>query len=290
MTAATVAPGILPFRLRLPAPATWQIAIGAAILAGLLVLTVVYGLDPPRDATRGSLLLRFKPPGSPGLPLGADQLGRSLWSRALAGLPWSIGIAAMATTLSLGLGGLIGLLGAFHGGRVRVAVSLAVDTVIAFPSLILAVTVIAVIGRGFWPVALTLGLATWPLAARVVQAEALGILARDYVTAAKLLGVSPASVLWAHVLPALRPVLLVMAAFLFADMLIIESALSFLGLGPPLSAPSWGNMLSESRLYLTQAPWMMFVPAGFIVAAVVGLNLLGDGLAAKTRATIHGLE
>lgn len=286
----SAASGVLPIRLRLPAPASWQVAIGLAIVTALLVLTLVYGFDPPRDAARGSLLQRFRPPGTPGLPLGADQLGRSLWSRALAGLPWSIGIAAVATTLSLALGALVGVLGAFYGGRVRVAVSLAVDTVIAFPSLVLAVTVIAVVGRGFWPVALTLGLATWPLAARVVQAEALGVLARDYVTAATLLGVAPANVLRAHVLPALRPVLLVMGAFLFADMLIIESALSFLGLGPPLSAPSWGNMLSESRQYLLQAPWMMFVPAGFIVTAVVGLNLLGDGLAAQTRSRIHGLE
>jgi ABC-type dipeptide/oligopeptide/nickel transport system permease subunit len=288
----STAVGVLPvrLRLRLPGAAAWQLGIGAAIVTLLLALTIIYGLDPPRDATRGSLLLRFRPPGTSGLPLGADQLGRSLWSRALAGLPWSIGIAAVATTISLGLGTLVGLLGAFYGGRVRVAVSLAVDTVIAFPSLVLAVTVIAVIGRGFWPVALTLGLATWPIAARVIQAEALGVLARDYVTAAKLLGVAPASVLWVHVIPALRPVMLVMAAFLFADMLIIESALSFLGLGPPLSAPSWGNMLADSRQFLIQAPWMMFVPAGCIVTAVVGLNLLGDGIAAFTRARIHGLE
>jgi peptide/nickel transport system permease protein len=288
----SVAQGVLPFRirLRLPGAAAWQVAVGAVIVALLLILTAVYGLNPPSDATRGSLLLRFRPPGTAGLPLGADQLGRSLWSRALAGLPWSIGIGAVATALSLGIGALVGLLGAFYGGRVRVAVSLAVDTVIAFPSLILAVTVIAVVGRGFWPVAITLGLATWPIAARVVQAEALGVLARDYVTAATLLGVAPASVLWVHVLPALRPVLLVMGAFLFADMLIIESALSFLGLGPPLSAPSWGNMLADSRQFLIQAPWMMFVPAGCIVVAVVGLNLLGDGLASMTRARIHGLE
>ena len=286
----TAAGGVLPFRMRLPGPVAWQIAAGVTILAALLVLTIVFGLDPPADATRGSLLQRFRPPGTVGQPLGTDQLGRSLLSRALAGLPWSIGIAAIATALSLGLGALVGLLGAFYGGRVRVAMSLAVDTVIAFPSLVLAVTVIAVIGRGFWPVALTLGLATWPIAARVIQAEALGVLAREYVTAAKLLGVASASVLWAHVLPALRPVMLVMAAFLFADMLIIESALSFLGLGPPLSAPSWGNMLADSRQYLVQAPWMMFVPAGCIVVAVVGLNLLGDGIAEFTRSRIHGLE
>jgi len=281
---------LLPWRPRWPGSAFGQVALGAGISLALLALTVAVGIEPPRDATRGNLLLRFRPPGTPGLPLGSDQLGRSLWSRALAGLPWSLGIAAAATALSLGLGTLVGMLGAFYGGRVRVAVSLAVDTIIAFPSLVLAITVIALVGRGFWPIALTLGLTTWPIAARVVQAEGLGILARDYVVAARLLGVGPAGILWTHALPALRPVLLVMAAFLFADMLIIESALSFLGLGPPLSAPSWGNMLSDSRQFLVQAPWMMLVPAGFILAAVIGLNLLGDGVAALSRARVRRLD
>lgn len=286
--------GALPFRLRMPrrvpGAAGWQIGIGAAIVAVLVVLTVVYAFTPPQEALRTNLLARLRAPGTAGFLFGSDQLGRSLIARALAGLPWSIGIACVATALALGIGTLLGLVGAFFGGRVRVAVSLAIDSVIAFPSLVLAVTVIALLGRGFWPVALTLGLATWPIAARVVQAETLGIVARDYVTAAALLGVSSSRILWVHVLPALRPVLLVMGAFLFADMLIIESALSFLGLGPPLSAPSWGNMLSDSRQYMVQAPWMMLVPAGFIVTAVIGLNLIGDGVAATMRARIHGLQ
>lgn len=289
--AASVEPrGVLPFRLRLGSPGRRAVALGALIVLVLAVAAVWFAFNPPADALRGNLLARLKAPGESRYLLGTDQLGRSLWSRALAGLPWSIGIAAVATTLSLSIGTLLGLLGAFFGGRVRVAVSLCVDTVIAFPSLVLAVTVIALLGRGFWPVALTLGFATWPIAARVVQAEALGVIARDYVTAAKLLGVSSAKVLWVHVLPALRPVLLVMSAFLFADMLIIESALSFLGLGPPLSAPSWGNMLAESRQFLDRAPWMMVVPAAFIVSSVVALNLLGDGVAAATSARIQGIE
>lgn len=267
---------------------TLPIAIGGGLILVLLVLALALALSPPAEAMRGSLVARFRPPGSPGFALGTDQLGRPLLARALAGLPWSIGIASVATAISLGLGTLAGLLAAFHGGRVRRAIALAIDTVIAFPSLILAVTVIAMIGRGFWPVALTLGFATWPIAARVVQAEALGALARDYVTAARLLGVSGFAILVTHVLPAIRPTLFVMAAFLFADMLIIESALSFLGLGPPLSAPSWGNMLAESRQHLVRAPWMMLVPAALIVLAVTALNLLGDGLAAAARRRTRG--
>lgn len=286
----STARGVLPFRLRIPLRAPWQLWIGGIVVVALIVLAAVALIAPPTDATRGSLLLRFRPPGTPGLLFGSDQLGRSLGSRALAGLPWSIGIASVATAISLLVGTTLGVLGAFYGGRIRAVVGLAVDTVIAFPALVLAVTVIAVIGRGFWPIAITLGLATWPISARVSQAAALGILARDYVTAAKLLGVGPIAILLTHVLPALMPVIMVMAAFLFADMLILESALSFLGLGPPLSSPSWGNMLADSRQTLTHAPWMMLVPGACIALAVVGLNLLGDGLATRTQARMTGIQ
>jgi peptide/nickel transport system permease protein len=158
-----------------------------------------------------------------------------------------------------------------------------VDTVIAFPALIIAVTVIALVGRGFFPLAVTLGLATWPIAARVIYAEALSLMQRQYVIAAELLGVGLFRAVLVHVLPAVRPTLLVMFAFTFADMLIAESALSFLGLGVPLTATSWGNMLSESRQYLVEAPWMMLAPAGMIVLAAVAFNLIGDGLALRAR-------
>jgi peptide/nickel transport system permease protein len=252
-------------------------------MAGLLlVLTLVAGLNPPASAMSGSLMLRFRPPGD-GFLLGTDQLGRSLAARVAAGMPWSLGIALVATLVSIGIGTVVGLLAAAIPGWPRRVVRMLIDTVIAFPSLVIAVTVIAILGRGFWPLALTLGLATWPIAARVVYAEAMSVVTRDYVVAADLAGVSRARIMAVHVLPALRPTLLTMFAFTFADMLIAESALSFLGLGVPLSAPSWGNMLSESREYLVTAPWMMLVPAGAIVFAVVALNLIGDGIASLSR-------
>jgi peptide/nickel transport system permease protein len=175
-------------------------------------------------------------------------------------------------------------------GWPRAVVRNLVDTVIAFPSLVIAVVVIALVGRGFWPAALVLGLATWPIVARVVFAEAQSVLQRDYVTAAGFLGVSRVAILHAHVLPALRPTLLVMAAFTFADMLIIESALSFLGLGAPISVPTWGNMLADSRQFLANAPWMMIVPGACIAFAAVALNLLGDGVAQAARRRAREIE
>ncbi|MFN7635283.1 MAG: ABC transporter permease, partial [Acetobacteraceae bacterium] len=230
---------MLPVRLlpRLGPVGLWL----GAILCGALVLAALWlWLDPIEGTNRGSLLRRFRAPGVDGYLLGSDQLGRSVLLRAAAGIPWSIGIAAVATAIALTLGTLLGLVGAMSTGWPRAVVRNLVDTVIAFPSLVIAVVVIALVGRGFWPAALVLGLATWPIVARVVFAEAQSVLQRDYVTAAGFLGVSRVAILHAHVLPALRPTLLVMAAFTFADMLIIESALSFLGLGAPISVPTWG--------------------------------------------------
>lgn len=261
----------------------WMIWAGGAILAVLAVLTLTVGLNPPQSAQTGSLMTRFRPPALDGHILGTDQLGRSMAARIMAGAPWSLGIALVATTIAIAIGTPLGLIAAWVPGWPRRVIRMVVDTVIAFPSLVLAVTVIALLGRGFWPLAIVLGLATWPIAARVVYAEAMGIVKRDYVRAAVLAGVSGPVVVVVHVLPALRPTLLTMFAFTFADMLIAESALSFLGLGVPLSAPSWGNMLSESREYLNTAPWMMLVPAAAIVIAVVAFNLVGDGIAARTR-------
>lgn len=270
-------------RLRTKAGADWMIWCGCAVLAGLAVVTAVVGLDPPDGARSGNLMMRLRPPETEGPILGTDQLGRSMAARVLAGAPWSLGIALVATTIALAIGTPVGLVAAWLPGWPRRVVRMLVDTVIAFPSLVIAVTVIALLGRGFWPLSVVLGLASWPIAARVVYADAMGIVGRDYVRAATLAGVGGPRTVVTHVLPALRPTLMTMFAFTFADMLIAESALSFLGLGVPLDAPSWGNMLSDSREYMISAPWMLYVPAGAIVLAVVALNLVGDGVAARTR-------
>jgi peptide/nickel transport system permease protein len=280
-----VAGGILPRSRPLlgGVAAGWMLVLGLAIAALLASAAVVVLLTPLSEATAGNLLARFKAPLEDGFLLGSDQLGRPVFARLLAGMPWSLGIALISTLISLSIGTLAGLAAAARPGLARRAIQHLVDTVIAFPTLVIAVIVIAMVGRGFWPLAMTLGLATWPIAARVVYAEALSVMKRDYVLAAELVGVGLARNVLVHVLPATRPTLLVMFAFTFADMLIAESALSFLGLGVPLTAPSWGNMLSESRQFLVEAPWMMLGPAAVIVLAVVAFNLIGDGIALRSR-------
>lgn len=251
----------------------------ALALAGDLLTTV-----GPGD---GNLRARLKPPGfslgNTTFILGTDQLGRDQWSRLLAGLPWSLGVAFVSTAIAAAIGTALGLLAAEAPGRTRTAINQVVDTVLSFPGLVIAICIVALAGRGFWPLTLTLGFLSWPVFTRVAYAEALSVMKREYVTASRLLGAGRAAVLAGHVLPALLPTLSVVFAFHFADMLIAESALSFLGIGAPLGTPSWGAMLSDSRQYLTTAPWMMLVPAGAIVLAVVTANLIGDGLVGLSR-------
>jgi peptide/nickel transport system permease protein len=258
-----------------------EFALGAA---AVLVVVAVAALGPWFTPDPYATLLddRLLRPGTGGHWLGTDALGRDLWARIVTGLGWSLGVAAAATALAATLGTLLALLAAERAGWVRTAILQLVAAVLSFPGLVVAIAVIAVVGHGYWPLTLTLGLLSWPVFARVVYAEARGLLERDYVLAARLSGASRRRILTGHVLPGIAPTLYVMLAFHLADMLVAESALSFLGLGAPLGSPSLGNMLAESRQYLFVAPWLMFVPAAAIVAVVIAANLLGDGLARRT--------
>ncbi len=260
-----------------------ELWIGILCALTLLILIAAHDQLQTSDPMQGNLMERFAPPGTGEHWLGTDNLGRDLWSRVLEGLPWSMAAAITATLIAATIGTVLGLVAAQSEGLVRTIVRQAVDTVLSFPGLVIAIVVIAVVGQGFVPLVLTLGVLSWPVFTRVVYAEALSLMKRDYVTAAQLIGVGRSAILFKHILPGVRPVLLVMIAFHFADMLIAESALSFLGVGAPLGVPTWGNMLAESRQFMFQAPWMLFVPAAAIVLCVVTANLVGDGLAAKSR-------
>jgi len=264
--------------------------IGAAIALACAGLSALAPLWPGIDPMVTDLSRRLAAPGEQGFVLGSDQLGRDLLARILAGLGWSIAVATAATALAAAIGVSLGLLAADRPGWLRASINQFVDMVLSFPGLVIAIVVIAVIGHGFWPLVLTLGVLSWPVFARVVYAEARSLLAQDYVLAARLLGASRRRVLLGHVLPGLAPSLLVMLAFHFADMMIAESALSFLGVGAPLGTPSLGNMLAESRQYLFVAPYMMLLPAAAIVLAVVAANLIGDGLAAATQPRSSDLQ
>jgi peptide/nickel transport system permease protein len=247
----------------------------AVVVACTAAGPALAGFDPGHVATAQRLL----PPGAGGHRLGTDQLGRDVLARTLAGFRWSLSVALAALAIGACAGTAVGLAAGWYEGWARAVLGRAMETAIAFPYLVLALAVIAVAGHGYWALVLVLGLVNWVAFARVVSAETMAIRGREHVLAARLLGLGDARVLLGPVMRALRPTLLVVCAFAFADLLVAEASLSFLGVGAPLGTPSWGGMLADSRLYVFTAPWLLYAPAAAVVLAVLTANLLGDGLA-----------
>lgn len=254
------------------------------LIAGLigLVITVVLtffgdtiaGFEPGKQALGDRLL----PPLRDGHWLGTDRLGRDMLARVTEGFAWSLPVGLIATSIAATLGTIIGVAAGWSEGWIRSILSRFMEMAISFPYLVLAVAVISVTGHGFWALTLVLGLVSWISFARVVFVETQAIKQREYLLAARLMGLRPARIVRTYVLRGLRHTIAVMFAFIFADLLVAEAGLSFLGVGAPIGEPSWGIMLSASREYLFTAPWMMYAPAGAVVLAVLTANLLGDGL------------
>jgi peptide/nickel transport system permease protein len=258
--------------------------ISATILILLFLVAIFQSFLYTVDPAFSDLDARLLGPSIGGPWLGTDALGQDVFSRVIAGFRWSLGIGTIGTLIGVSIGLTLGIGAAWSRKRMRVILSRIIDIGISFPYLIIAVTIVTVVGRGFWPLALTLGLVCWPTIARVVYAETLTLREREFVTAARLFGIGSFTSIFTHILPALRPTIQVVTAFTFADLLIAESGLSFLGLGAPLGTPTWGNMLNDSRTYMAQAPWMMLGPVIAIIVTIFAANLLGEGLNAREKA------
>lgn len=258
----------------------WFGIVVAAVIVAAATVGPYLGLPDPSS---NDLTARLLPPGAEGHLLGTDQLGRDVLSRTIAGAQWTLGIGVTATIIGLLFGTAIGVGAAWAGPRMSTVLSRVIDVGLSFPYLVIAITVVAIAGKSFLTLAITLGLVSWPPVARVMFAETLGLRNREYVVAARLLGAGGLSIVWAHILPGLFATIRVMAAFIFAEMMISESGMSFLGLGAPLGEPTWGNALSEARGYMAAAPWLLLAPAISIVLVVVSANFIGDGLTAMSK-------
>ena len=262
--------------------------VGAAVavtLVALAVLAPVLSAKDPlvSDVDNGLTALGAPLPPSADAVLGTDQLGRDVWARALAGAGSSLAIAGLATLIALAIGLSIGLAAGYAGRSLDNALMRLVDMVLAFPLLLLAILLAALfreadMASSIGPVVLTLGLVSWTTMARVIRGKTLSIATSEMITAARALGASPARIVVRHVLPNIAGLVVVVAAFGFAQNLLSESVLAYVGLGPPPPAPSWGRMLYEGRVYYQTAPWLIAAPGVAIVIAVVGFNLLGEGL------------
>lgn len=261
--------------------------VGAILVAALVGIAIVGPLltkDPiARDIDHGLSAVGAPLPPSSAALLGTDQLGRDVWARIVAGAQASLSIAMLATLLALAMGSAVGLVAGYVGGRVDAVLMRLVDLVLAFPTLVLAILLAALLRQADLasanaPIVLTLGSVSWTTAARVVRGKAMTIARSEYVVAARSLGARDARVIVRHVVPNLAGVVIVLGALAFAQNLLAESMLSYVGLGPPPPAPTWGRMLYEGRIFYRTAPTLVIAPGLAILLAVVAFNLLAQGL------------
>lgn len=259
--------------------------VGSILLALILLGTIVGPYLSDHDPYRSEVTLRLLPPGftdapkaDPRFPLGTDQVGRDILTRLLLGGRWSLGIALSATLAAAIVGVLVGVVAGFVGGVTERIIMAFADVQLSVPAVLLAIAVVAVLGPSIRNLILVLIFTGWVLYARTVRAQVLGIKHRDFIQAAKALGMGSFRTLTRHVLPnVLAPVIIIFSQQL-GFMILMETALSFLGLGIQPPIPSWGSMINEARLYLPIAPWTVMFPGIALMLTVLAVNLLGDGL------------
>jgi peptide/nickel transport system permease protein len=251
--------------------------IGLALVV-LLVLSVLLGFFwTPYDPIAIDLSHPLRPP-SPAHWLGTDQFGRDVLSRAILGARISAGVALETVIAAVVCGTGLGLLTGYLRGWTDRLVMMACDAVLAFPPILLALALVAIMGPSRQSVMLALSIAYVPVVTRVVRGSVLSIRESEYIQASVLCGDSTLYTLWRHVLPNAVAPIVVLATSLFGWVVLYESALSFLGVGVPPPAPTWGNMLADSRPYMETASWLSIVPGLCIVATLLGVNLLGHAL------------
>jgi peptide/nickel transport system permease protein len=250
---------------------------GAAITASFVLLALLSLLWTPEIPTRIRMTLRLKSPLEAGL-LGTDPFGRDVLSMLMRGAWFSLSTALLSVLLGLLLGVALGAAAAALRGRFEEVAMRAADLIFAFPALVSAIMVSTILGPGQATAITAIGLFIVPVFARVARGAALQVWARDFCRAAEAAGKGRLAITLEHVLPNIAGTLAVQLTLQLALAILIEAGLSFLGLGLPPPTPSWGRMLNESQTYLGRAPWLALAPGGTIALAVLGFNLLGDGL------------
>ena len=254
-----------------------MLKLGAAIV-GITVFAALLGpFIAPWDPYAQELALRLAGPNGSHV-FGLDELGRDILSRLLVGARISllVGIAVVSVSSSVGI--LMGSIAGYYGGRVDQVISRVMDVLLAFPGILLAIALVAVLGPSLTNVILALSVIGWVGYARLVRAQVLRVRELEYVQAARALGAKTPRILLRHVIPATLPVVIVQATLGMAGAIIAEASLSFLGLGVQPPTPSWGTMLDAGRSHLFDAPHLTLFPGLAIALLVLGFNFLGDGL------------
>lgn len=257
--------------------------MGLILFAAIALVAVFAPLLAPNDPYEQGIIRRLKPPvwmetSLSGYPLGTDQLGRDTLSRLIFGARISLFVGAVAV-LGAGLVGVaLGLIAGYFGGRVDYLISTLINAAWSFPFILLALIIVAVLGASLSNLIIALVATSWASFARITRGEVIALREREYVTAARGLGMRSGQVILKHLLPNITSSILVIASIEFGRAILRESFLSFLGLGVPPSVPSWGGMLSEGRAYIFTMWWLVTLPGILIFLTTLSVNLLGDGL------------
>jgi peptide/nickel transport system permease protein len=263
--------------------------LGAAIVGGVLLVAIFAPYLTPHDPFAQDLGLRLVPPawmegGQTAHLLGTDQIGRDYLSRLIYGARISMLIGVLTVIVTGAIGITLGILGGFYGGRTDDVVMFLITCRLSIPLILVALTVVALVGSSLTVVILTLGLLLWERFAVVARTTTMQVRHLDYVAAAQAAGASHWHVLTREVLPNIANHLLVVATLEMALAILLEAALSFLGLGVPPPLPSWGLMIAEAKEYMFFTPWVIVTPGIALFILVLGINLLGDGLRDMLRA------
>lgn len=251
--------------------------IGGTIVLVFVLMALLAPLLPLADPLKSNFLAIRKPPSALHW-FGTDELGRDQVSRLFFGAQASLLAGIVSVLIALGVGVPVGLVAGWYGGWVDAVISRITEALLACPFLILAIAFAAVLGPSLTNAMIAIGLSAVPIFIRLVRGQVISVKTEDYVEGARAVGVRDSVILFRHVAPNTLPPIVVQSTLFMAQAIILEAALSFLGLGQQPPSPSWGQMLNVAKNFMEQAPWMSVAPGAAIFLAVLGFNLLGDGL------------
>lgn len=251
--------------------------VGLVIVIAVILAAVFAPLIAPHDPLEQDILSRLQPPHDD-FYLGTDYFGRDILSRLLYGARISLVIGVASTVIALVLGSLIGMLAGWYGGRFDVVVMQAMDILLAFPSLILGLILVAMLGPSMENITIAIALTSIPSFARIARAPTISVKERDYIEAGRALAFSDARILARHILPNIFPEILVMGSLWLANAIRTEASLAFIGLGVKPPTATWGGMIREGFENILDSYWLVLAPSLAILIIVFALNILGDGL------------
>ncbi|MCP4103989.1 MAG: ABC transporter permease [Desulfobacteraceae bacterium] len=256
---------------------------GGIMICVILLTSACFPLFYSTDPLKQDLLARFTPPvwqegGTWKYPLGTDNLGRDVLARILHGSRVSLVVGCLSVLLAELTGIILGLISGYYGGRTDSIIMRIADIFMAYPFMLLTISIIAVLGNSIFNLILVLGLSDWVTYARTVRGSVLSLKEKEFVKAARSLGTRNVTIIRRHVLPNVLSPLLVLGTVRVANIIIWESGLSFLGMGVPPPRPTWGRMLAEGRVYIADSWWLVTLPGLAIMLTILSINLLGDGL------------